>query len=301
MSLYSESGFYSLEYRRSKICMRYFMRISTKYSNYLERNVKNLNSLPKFEAHPRYLRPFNIRINSISNEYNLNSVICTVNTMNTEPRQIPHVELCQELLFLKKSEMTDIEIRCMFTEHFTTHRDCIQIFTDGSKSDKGVGFAAVFPNQIIKRRLPHDGSIFTAELMAILTSLKRILVRRGSSFVIASDSRSALKSITSFNPEHSLVIAIQELLPEIHHKQKCVKFCWVPSHVGIIDNERADKAAKLAIVERQISNLSLPYKDRYSSIDMKVKAKALQTWNNISNNKLCNKKILFYPLVYFFA
>ena len=60
------------------------------------------------------------------------------------------------------------------------------------KSDKGVGFAAVFPNQIIKRRLPYDASIFTAELMAILTSRKRILVRRGSSFVIASDSQSAI-------------------------------------------------------------------------------------------------------------
>ena len=40
--------------------------------------------------------------------------------------------------------MTDVEIRCLFTVHFTTHRDCIQIFTDGSKSDKGVGYAAVF-------------------------------------------------------------------------------------------------------------------------------------------------------------
>ena len=215
--------------------------------------------------------------------------------MNTEPWQVPHVELCQDLLFLKKSEMTDIEIRCMFTEHFTTHRDCIQIFTDGSKSDKGVGFAAVFPNQIIKRRLPYDASIFTAELMAILTSLKQMLVRRGSSFVIASDSQIALKSITSFNPEHSLVIAIQELLAELYHKQKCVKFCWVPSHVGIKDNERADKTAKLAIVERQISNISLLYKDMYSSIDMKVKAKALQTWINISNNKLRNIKSCITP------
>ena len=290
MSLYSESGFYSLDYRRSKICMRYFMRISTKYSNYLERNVNNLNSLPEFEAHPRYRRPFDIRIHSILSAHNLNPVICTVNTMTTEPWQIPHVELCQDLLILKKSEMTDIEIRCLFTEHFTTHRDCIPIFTDGSKSDKGVVYAAVFPNQIIKRRLPYDASIFTAELMAILTSLKQMLVQRGSSFVIASDSQSALKSITSFHPEHSLVIAIQELLAELHHKQKCVKFCWVPSHVGIQDNERADKAAKLAIVERQITNISLPYKDLYSSIDMKVKAKALQTWLNISNSKLRNIK-----------
>ena len=93
-------------------------------------------------------------------------------------------------------------------------------FTDGSKSDKGVGFAAVFLNQIIKRRLPYDASIFTAELMAILTSLKQILILRGPSFVISSDLQSALKSITSFNSEHSLAIEIQELLAEIHQKKK---------------------------------------------------------------------------------
>ena len=33
MSLYSESGFYSIENCRSKICMHYFGRVSTKYFN----------------------------------------------------------------------------------------------------------------------------------------------------------------------------------------------------------------------------------------------------------------------------
>ena len=106
--------------------------------------------------------------------------------------------------------------------------------------------------------MPYDASIFTVELMAILKSRKQILNRRGTSFVIGSDLQNALESITSFNPEHSLVIEMQELLAEIHQKKKCAKLCWVPSHVGIKDNERADKTAKLAIVERQISNISLP-------------------------------------------
>ena len=60
-------------------------------------------------------------------------------------------------------------------------------------------------------------------------------------------------------------------------------------------NERADKAAKLAIVERQISNISLPYKDMYSSIDQKVKAKALGKWNTINNMKLRNIKSSITP------
>ena len=47
--------------------------------------------------------------------------------------------------------MTDIEMGSIFTEHFMTHIDCIQIFTVGSKLDNGVGFAAAFLDQIIKR------------------------------------------------------------------------------------------------------------------------------------------------------
>ena len=69
----------------------------------------------------------------------------------------------------------------------------------------------------------------------------------------------------------------------------------VGSQVGIKDNERADKAAKLAIVERQISNISLPYKDMYSSIDKEVKARALREWNNINNNKLRHIKSCITP------
>ena len=46
--------------------------------------------------------------------------------------------------------MIDTEIQSISTEHFMPHIDCIQIFTDEPKSEDGVGFAALFPNQIIK-------------------------------------------------------------------------------------------------------------------------------------------------------
>ena len=42
----------------------------------------------------------------------------------------------------------------------------VHIYTDGSKSTEGVGFAAVFPNTTSGGRLTREASIFTAELYA---------------------------------------------------------------------------------------------------------------------------------------
>ena len=105
--------------------------------------------------------------------------------MKVEPWRIPDIECCSDLLTIRKSELTDVEMRSIFLEHFSIHKDSIQVFTDGSKSVEGVGYAAVFPYKIIKRHLLKDASIYTAEFMAILTSLKEILMQRGKSYVIA--------------------------------------------------------------------------------------------------------------------
>ena len=46
------------------------------------------------------------------------------------------------------------------------------VFTDGSKSDVGVGFGVVFKDFKKYGALPRCTSIFTAELYAILMALK---------------------------------------------------------------------------------------------------------------------------------
>ena len=187
-------------------------------------------------------------------------------------------------------------MRSIFLEHFIVHKDSIQIFTDGSKSIEGVGYAAIFPQKVIKRHISSDASIYTAELMAILTSLKEILIQRGKSYVIVSDSQSALTAIKSFNPDHSIIIEIQETLSDIYRSKKSVRFCWVPSHVGVKENERADQAAKSAVNEAQIRNITLPYKDMYSTIERQIKDKVQRKWTSESTrNKLRKIKTNITP------
>ena len=95
-------------------------------------------------------------------------------------------------------------MRAIFLAHQERH-STVHIYTDGSKSTEGVGFAAVFPNTTSGGRLTGEASIFTAELYAICAAVYEILkgTTDSSRFTIYSDSRSALlalRSDSSFSP-----------------------------------------------------------------------------------------------------
>ncbi|KAK3887251.1 hypothetical protein Pcinc_008647 [Petrolisthes cinctipes] len=79
-------------------------------------------------------------------------------------------------------------------EHAFTHRESLPVYTDGSKSDAGVGFGVVFPDFCHGSRLPSVMSIFTAELSAILYALQVIFTLPQPSFTIFRDSCSALQA-----------------------------------------------------------------------------------------------------------
>ena len=87
---------------------------------------------------------------------------------------------------------------------------CLPIFTDGSRSGEGVGFAVVFPDSIESKRLPNESSIYSAELFAILHALKRIFTMQQNSYVIVSDSLSALTAIEGHSFSHPIITEIQE-------------------------------------------------------------------------------------------
>ena len=286
-SLYVESGFYSLEYRRIKLSLRYALKVKSKYSPYLHRNIYNTVSLPIFENHPRYLKPFNIRLDLISNHFGINYQVSPVYHQKVPPWKIKGLEYCKDLSCIKKSNITDVHFRSLFFEHFDEHKDCFSIYTDGSKTKEGVGYAIVYDNTFESRRISNEASIFTAELLGILHALKKVYQIKQKSFVIVSDSRSALMAIERFNSSHSIVIEIQEWYHLIVMQQKLVKFCWVPSHVGVAMNETADNKAKMAINERQISNRTLPYSDYFTVIDKAIRNDWQRKWNNeTQTNKL---------------
>jgi len=58
--------------------------------------------------------------------------------------------------------------------------------------------------------------------------------------------------------EHPITLKILLEYHNLSTHSLNIIFCWLPSHVGISDNEKADKAAKSAL-NKPIPQIPLPY------------------------------------------
>jgi len=153
-----------------------------------------------------------------------------------------------------------------------------------------VGFAAVLGHEHYKFALPLSTSIYTAETYAILEALKIASSSIPDSFVIISDSLSALESILNPYSTNELVQHIQEM---ISTSNKTFTFMWVPSHVGISGNETADKLANEASLNQNTPKLNLTTSSESLNI---INLKILETWQkNWSNVPLSNKLRIIKP------
>ena len=118
---------------------------------------------------------------------------------------------------------------------------------------------------IICVRLPHAASIFTAELYALLLAIDVVRRSKEKNFVIFSDSMSSLQSINGFNLESDLVQNFLKDYTVLAKKSKNIILCWIPSHVGILGNERADADAKSAL-SLPVTRMKLPARGMYPHI-----------------------------------
>ena len=58
--------------------------------------------------------------------------------------------------------------------------------------------------------------------------------------------------------DHPTVQILMRFVIFLHIVHKTVIFCWLPSHMGISGNERADSAAKAAL-QKDVSNCLISY------------------------------------------
>ena len=131
-------------------------------------------------------------------------------------------------------------------------------------------------------------SIFTAELYAIFNSLRYIFSKGsiGERYIIYSDSQSVLASLKRLMPNHHLVQEIQEWLVLLHSRRRIrVGFCWVPAHVGIDGNERADSAAKKAARIGHSQGVNVPHSDFRRIIHLVTRNHWQEHWNALESDQ----------------
>ena len=111
-----------------------------------------------------------------------------------------------------------------------------------------------------------------AELVAILMALQHMSVIHTlpSAIVVCSDSKGALSSIRSDSAkaQEDLVSEIMTMTHQLITSGTEVRFQWVPAHVSLSGNEKADRAVKRGAkgTESVAVNRDLGLADIYSRL-----------------------------------
>jgi hypothetical protein len=78
--------------------------------------------------------------------------------------------IAQTYSILKRTNSLE-ELREIFLNHSDAHNECYPLYTDGSKSDDGTGYAFVGDYILYSRRIQDEASIYSAELLAIYDAI----------------------------------------------------------------------------------------------------------------------------------
>jgi ribonuclease HI len=214
-------------------------------------------------------------------------VIRTFRAYDAPPWSLPRLRVCLELGSFSKAETSSEVFMQVFGEH--QHVADVQIYTDGSKMEGKVGSGVYIQggglDAEVSESLGKFASVFTAELVAIRVALVRLRLSNNLKVVLYSDSRSALQALLVYNSENVLVQDVQELVFELFQREVEVLFCWVPSHVGIKGNEKADELAKAALDRERQGQASVFFSDWKGHVRDRLYHKWRERWTDMVDDR----------------
>ena len=149
-----------------------------------------------------------------------------------------------------KENCTIAELRAAATTTINEaeSQNCTAYYTDGTVDpDSNTAGAAVYSNNYTSCwRVTDNASTMQTELAAIRETLKHTISNDQGNITIHIDCKSALQAIQQhkIKDNKTLITDIKHLLRQHHLTNKIVHINWIPSHIGIPGNEKADELAK---------------------------------------------------------
>lgn len=103
--------------------------------------------------------------------------------------------------------------------------------------------------------------------------------------VVCSDSKSSFVAIKNVFTTNAIIQTILQNIKQLNDSKLSVVFLWIPSHCGIWENEKIDKAAKN-------STNAIIFKDiNVDDLLQANKKKLLQDWENDWKNNFRTNKL----------
>ena len=285
-SLHVEASELPFHLRCTNVGLSFAIRILSDPHNpsYYQIRIPTFKNL--FNLNKRILPPLGIRLQP----HLTKAKIKVTDITKTTPSPTPIWELPTPSAFLNLTAFTKSHYHpsffynkyCQLTRHF---KDYSFIFTDGSTQNDISAAAAVCPGLNLSSRLPDGASIFSAEAKAILLALNYIELSFRSRYVIFSDSNSVLLAITNMKWTNPFILQILLKYNALKTSGKRIILFWIPSHVNIPGNDRADAAAKKAL-KNPVTNLTIPYSDFRSKVSRYLVDCWQSSWSMETSNKL---------------
>ena len=287
-SILAEANEPPLDLRRKTLGMRYTAKLRQFPNHSTYKHVFSRELLRAFRGgNSASSIPLCVRMHDAFDESGISlRSITRVSTLSVPPWQLTPPVVDTSLSSIRKDEISPTEFRLRALEVINRFRDYSVFYTDGSRTDTGVGCAFVHGQDVRAFTLPPHATVYSAELVAISKTLSFIEVCDTTLHVIFSDSLSSLVALNNIFSQHPIVQDILKRLDSLYNDGKIVRLCWIPSHVGIIGNERADKAARRATEARYRRRLPLPAADFFPSIRSYILEKWQYRWDSQPRNKL---------------
>ncbi|KAJ8915512.1 hypothetical protein NQ315_012393 [Exocentrus adspersus] len=281
-SLYCESNELPLSLRREQLLLTYSTTVSATPSNPVFSIFSSIHDV--LPHSPRHLLSIGQILKPLLYDINLTRTTpYPVSSIPPWKKILPSVDI--SLSKYNKYDTPNILIKQAFKDLIKREHFENILYTDASKNENGCSCSVILPNfEIVKYRLPHHCSIHTGELYGILMALKTI-TGLNKVITICTDSLSSVESIGNIYSQNALVEKIHEVCHQLDKQKISITIVWVPSHVGIAGNEKADQAAKEAL------SSNLPEEDIQLRHDIKnaLKQSILNKWKihwSQSNTKL---------------
>ena len=142
------------------------------------------------------------------------------------------------------------------------------IYTDGSKEDSKAGCAVVSNNH-------SKCNVYLYQALDFITTYDI-----NNKFIIFSDLLSVLKAMNHISSKNPQIQKCHELFAN-----KEIVLCWIPSHIGILENEIVDQQAKTSL-SLEPTSFKIPFSNFKPSINKYILDQWETSWNNSIGNKL---------------
>ena len=269
LPLLVDTNVFPLRLRRCELVVRYCMRVKSVPDHPCRPLLEHRYCLPEVDTD--YLKriagfPIYERLVAYCSETEFDLPIELITRRSTVPPWQLHKCDCIRLTNERKGALNDIVIQCQFNDLRGTYPNHSFLYTDGSKSQDGVGCAYVLGNRRERFKLPDNCSVFTAEAVAVLRALIHVEVSGIPKCVICTDSLSVLNALKGSVSTHPIIVQIWETSHRLLTDGRELVVLWIPGHCNIIGNEVADSQAREAVRTEPVTFFEMSPQEYYTAL-----------------------------------